>query len=225
MNNLHVRYSFALALTAAFGVACLGDDPAPAPAGSVVPAPFQVYMATGPRAGRFHSPICEYNLKPAVLVFVREVPDADQPVVELLKKLDALVAKYPAAHLGACAIVREDGGYRKALQAPLEDDKKVADLTLTAATLAREGLEAKLKELAEKANFQHVTLGLAGPAELEKYALDPMADVTVLLVHHLKIVAKHDYPKGGLKGQAVDAIVRQVEAVAQEAAKPPPRKL
>jgi hypothetical protein len=186
--------------------------------GEVIPGPFQAYMATGPRAGMFHAPVCEYDLNPSLLVFLADGVEFDAAVLELLKKMDGLIAKYPQAKLGATAIVLGDGGYRKAIETALED-KKVTDLALTVATLSKEERDAKLKDIAKKADLQHVTLGFAPSAELEKYPLDAKADVNVLFLHQHKIIAKNAYPKGGLGAQDIEQILGRVETTAKEVIK------
>lgn len=191
--------------------------------GDLVPGPFPAYMATGPRAGMFHAPICEYDLNPSVLVFLRDGAEFDKGVVDLLKALDTLIPKYPQAKLGASLIVLGDGGYRKALESPLED-KKVSELTLTSSTLAKEGKEARLKDLAKKENLQNVTLGFASANDLNKYALDPAADVNVLVLHHQKVAAKNAFAKGTLDENAAKKLVEQVESKAIEVTKAAARR-
>jgi hypothetical protein len=165
------RLDFRLFLVSTLAIGGAGVLAQARQATDTVPGPFQAFMATGPRAGMFHAPVCEYDLNPAVLIFVRDGVDFDKPLIDLLKKLDALIAKHPQANVGASVILVGDGGYRKALETALED-KKVTDLTLTAATLAKEAKEAKLKDVVKKENLQHVTLGFADPSGLANYALD-----------------------------------------------------
>ena len=186
--------------------------------GEMVPGPFQAYMATGPRAGRFHSPVTEFGLSPAVVILVRENTEFEKPLVDLLKKLDPLIPKYLAANFGATAIVIGDGGYRKAIQAPVED-KQVTELTLTNATLAKEAKEAKLRDLAKRENLQNVTLGFADPDELSKYGLDANSAVTVLLLNQQKVVAKSVHPTAALAEPEVAKFLQQVEATADAVAK------
>src|SRR5262245_23162318 len=110
--------------------------------GDTVPGPFQVLMATGPRAGMFHAPICDFDLNPGVVVFVREAALASKPLDELIKGLDAAISQHPQARLAAYVVLLNDGGYRSAIEAPLED-KKVTDTSLTTATLAKEAIDAQ----------------------------------------------------------------------------------
>src|SRR5579859_7752756 len=56
-----------------------------------VPASFQLWMVSGPRAARYHSPVCENGLNPAALIFVKELDTEDKGLVALLKKLDTLM--------------------------------------------------------------------------------------------------------------------------------------
>ncbi len=193
------------------------------PPADTVPGPFQVYMATGPRAGMFHAPICEYDLNPGVLIFLKDGAEFDKGVIDLLKKLEALIPKYPQAKVGASLIVLGDGGYRKALETPLEE-KKATELGLTVATLAKEGKDARLDDLAKKENLNLVTLGFADPSQLAKYGLDPAADVNVLFINRQQTVSKNAYPKGALTDAAVAKLLEQVEATAVEVTKAAARR-
>src|SRR5262245_27538906 len=224
MNHRGVRLGGVLVVGVLVGaIVHAGEDKALQP-GAVVPGPFQVLMVTGPRAGSFHAPVCEYDLNPAVLIFVRDGAEASPPLIDLLKKLDTAIAKHPQARLGACAVFLNDGGYRKAIEAPLEKDKKVTDLALTAATVAKEEKEAKVKALAKKENLNLVTLGLGTAGGPEKYQLNPMADITVLIFHQQKVLGNYAYPKGEFSAKDVDKILQQVESVADEVVKSAGRK-
>src|SRR6059058_2457245 len=63
--------------------------------GAKIPGAFQALSVTLPptmlkpipQAGRFHCPVCEYRLNPAVLIFGRQ-PDSAEALKGLLQKLD-----------------------------------------------------------------------------------------------------------------------------------------
>src|SRR5438046_7550350 len=94
-------------------------------AGAKIPGAFQTLSVTLPpttlkpipQAGRFHCPVCEYRLNPAVLIFGRQ-PDSAEALKGLLQKLDAVIVKHPELQVGACAMFN-DGGYMKQLLAEL----------------------------------------------------------------------------------------------------------
>ena len=183
--------------------------------GDVLPGAFQVFSVTGPRAVRFSCPVCEYGVKPFVLVFIRDAKNPDA-VGKLLQGLDALVDKHPDARLGACAIFLEDGSYRKALApAGAADEKELAK-----AIDDREALESRLRDWAGSAGakLKHVAIGLDSPGGPEKYHLDAEAAATVLLCHKLKLAAEpmvfKDVPGSW------DDVLRQVDKLATRAEGP-----
>lgn len=49
--------------------------------GQMIPGPFQPVNATGPYAGRPHCLVCQFGLRPVVLVFARETGEPDGPVL------------------------------------------------------------------------------------------------------------------------------------------------
>src|SRR5438034_7657242 len=77
--------------------------------GAKIPGAFQTLSVTLPptmlkpipQAGRFHCPVCEYRLNPAVLIFGRQ-PDSAEALKGLLQKLDAVIGKHPELQVGAC---------------------------------------------------------------------------------------------------------------------------
>jgi hypothetical protein len=188
--------------------------------GDDLPAPFDVYMVTGPRAGKFHCPVCESGLNLGVLIFVRDASDIDKaPLLTLLKKLDVVIGKHPSARIGACAVVLDDGGYRKALETKIEESSKITDLTLTKATEAREGKEATLAGVAKKNELKDLTLALGTKGGPEGYKLSENADVTVLIYHKLRIVGNYAFKKGEITEKDVDTIVNQVDTTAADIVK------
>src|SRR5262249_7583015 len=110
-----------------------------------IPGSFQVWMVTGQRAGRYHSPVCEHGLNPAAIIFVKELDTEDKGLVMLLKRLDTLMAKHADARFGCCMVVLNDGGFRDALD---KEDDDVAKRLAEAASYKDE-LGKKLKELAK----------------------------------------------------------------------------
>src|SRR6266487_1979763 len=144
--------------------------------GDKIPGAFQTLSVTLPpttlkpiaQSGRYHCPVCEFGLNPAVLVFAKQ-PDSPEDAAKtgsstgLLKKLDALIGKHPDALAGASAIFG-DGGYLKQLLADLDDATGVSvpvkDVEFTKAIEFKEKAEARLKELAKTTDFKHVGLSL-----------------------------------------------------------------
>src|SRR5262245_54732683 len=89
------------------------DDEAPKyPAvGSVIPGPFNVLNLNGDRKGRYHCLICRFSTRPVACVLARmrvddkdeglAKLDKDQPLWQMMKRLDQIVDKNADAHLGA----------------------------------------------------------------------------------------------------------------------------
>jgi hypothetical protein len=215
---------FVLLLAGVSGSLAAADEAKPLKAGDALPGPFQVLMVTGPRAGRFHCPVCEYDLFPSVLVFIRDTEKPSAALVDLLKKLDAAIAKHTSSHLDGCAIFLGDGGYRKALESPLDDTAKALDLELAKATVIKDERVANLTSLAKAQNLTHLTLGLCTADGPEKYHLDKKAAVAVLVYNQLKIVGAYAYEKDQLTAPEVEKILKQVETLAAETVIPAPRK-
>ena len=94
-----------------------------------LPGSFEILSVTPEKnAGRFHCPVSDFGLNPAVLIFTQVEPDSVSPeIVTLLKNLEATVAKYPEVQLGACVVFLNDGGYREALENKSDDLPKAIE--------------------------------------------------------------------------------------------------
>jgi hypothetical protein len=171
-------------------------------AGQELPGPFQTLDVTGPWAGRYHCPVCEHGLRPAALIFAREVPGADKHLANLLRTLDAWIDQHPEEALGAQAIFLNDGGYREALVGKIDEKAKVSDLPLTKGILFKEDKAAQLTALANDAKLKHVAVGIASPSALADYHLNKDAEVTVILYYKLKVVANWAFPNGEFTAEA-----------------------
>lgn len=204
MRN-HSRCLFAGAL--AFGLAsfCPAADPVKPQAGGI-PSSFQAWMVTGKHAGRYHSPVCDHGLDPVVLVFLREVEGADQPTVDLLKKLDELAANHPDVKLGVCAVFLNDGGLHEALGKSGEDYVKKFSETTT----AKRSLEDQLRGLAKEKGLEKTEIGLDTTAGPPGYQIDENSQVTVVFYNDHHILDRKSYPKDKLNEGEVKKIVGEV---------------
>ena len=211
------RWIFSLLWITVTGSLAAAQEAQALKAGDTLPGSFQVLMATGPRAGMFHSPVGEYDLEPALLVFVRDADDVKGPVLEFLKKVDAVIAAHPQARMGACAIAMNDGGYRKVLEAPIDTALKVPDIELTKATEAK---DEKLRVLSEAGKgLKFVTLGLGSAGGPEKYGLAKDADMVVLFYYQQTVVSNSAFKKGEFNAAAADKILKEMDAKAVEVEK------
>jgi hypothetical protein len=222
MTNKTVRNFKVLAVVAGIALSCnllWAQEKGLLKPGDKIPGAFQTLSVTLPptmlkpipQAGRFHCPVCEYRLNPAVLIFARQ-PDSAEAIKGLLQKLDAVIAKHPDLQVGACAMFN-DGGYLKQLLAELDDatgsaSAPVKEAEFTKAIEFKEAAEAKLKDYAKTANLQHVALSLGLP---EAYPIPANNDVRVLFYYKHEVVFDEAFPKDKLDDAAIEKIVKNVD--------------
>ncbi len=194
-------------------------------AGAKIPGPFQTLSVTLPpttlkpipQSGRYHCPVCEYRLNPAVLIFAKQQDSSEDAaktasLTGLLKKLDAVIAKHPEALTGACAIFG-DGGYQKQLQADLDDATGSAsapakDADFTKAIEFKEKAEASLKELAKAASFKHIGLSLGLP---DSFPISANNDLRILFYYKHEVIFDEAFARDKLTDAAIDKIVKTVD--------------
>src|SRR5216683_62069 len=192
--------------------------------GAKIPGAFQALSVTLPptmlkpipQAGRFHCPVCEYRLNPAVLIFARQPDSPDDAgksasLTGLLKKLEAVIVKHPDLQVGACAMFN-DGGYMKQLLADLDEATSVSvpvkDVEFTKAIEFKEAAEAKLKDSAKAANLQHVALSLGLP---EAYTIPANNDLRVLFYYKHEVVFDEAFTRDKLTDAAIDKLVKTID--------------
>ena len=155
--------------------------------GEFLPGPFHFLNINGTHAGSPHCLVCEYGLKPVVLVFAREIPAENGQLMNLLKKLDETVADHQKAELRSFAVI---------LNKDYNDEA------------ARKKL---VQELEGKATgFKQLVISIGGPDGPENYNLDKDADVTVLLYSKHKVTANFAFAKEKLTEKDVSAILAAV---------------
>ncbi|MFG0291072.1 MAG: hypothetical protein ACF8CQ_23095 [Rhodopirellula sp. JB044] len=118
---------------------------------------------------------CKYGQRPMVMVFTRST---DGEVANFVKKLDSTVAKH-------------------------SDDQLKGLVTLIGGESSQ--LTDQAKEIAGKVDAKHVPIVVAkdtdnGPAS---YKLDDKTAVTVVLVNHSQVVARHDFSADNIDEAAV----------------------
>ncbi len=106
-------------------------------------------------------------------------------MTSLVKKLEQATAKHSDCRMGAFVVLLSD------------DDK----------------MEAKLKELAEKANLKKLVLAVDGPQGPPRLKIAKDADVTVLLYEKKKVKKNFAFEKGKLTDKDADAIVAAVKEI------------
>jgi hypothetical protein len=173
--------------------------------GDFLPGSFAPYNLSGPSKGLYHSLVCEYGLRPTVMVFVRERGDGPNPaVLELLKKLDEVLPRFQTEGLKGSVVVLSPDARSSVFVEKTEDVDKVL-----LEEDRREKLRARLEKFAEPfKNLVVATYPAEGP---RGYAIAPKADVTVIFYDRLKVAQNWSFEGSQLDPQAVQRIVDGVE--------------
>lgn len=183
-----------LALTAVLTVShstrCAAEELKSGPqAGETIPGPFHYLNINGPHAGSPHCLVCEFGLRPVVLVFVHDLPGTDKsPLMDLLQKLDEAVDRYKNAELRAGVVVLNEEFAKEP---------------------ARKELVRRLESSAR--DLKHVLIAVDGAAGPEKYKINKDADVTVLLYTKHKVAANFPYKKDQFGEKDVSTIMAAVK--------------
>jgi len=109
-------------------------------------------------------------------------------LTSLVKKLDETTAKNSDAHMGSFVVFCND----------------------------EEGLDQKLKDIAEKQKLKKIILSIDNPAGPKGYNIDKDADVTVVLYTKRNVKVNHAFKKGELKKADIDKIVNEVSKILPE---------
>lgn len=175
----------AFAVLGAFGlVTAAGDIKSGPQAGESLPGPFHPYNVFNSELpeqnGKENCLVCQFGTKPVALVFARST-GAD--MVDLIKKLDAEVAKTGKEKMGAAVVFLS----------------------------SEDNIKETVKELAEKAGVKNVSLAVDSPKGPAAYKIAQGADVTVLLYNNRKIVTNHAFEK--FDGTGVEKVVADLPKV------------
>jgi hypothetical protein len=151
-------------------------------AGQEVPGPFFPLNVTGPKAGEKNCLFCMNGSNPVAMVFARE---ASEPVVNLIKKIDAATAAHKDAKMGSFVVFLSES----------------------------EDLPKQLKDLAEKEKIEHTILSVDTPTGPRAYKVAKDADVTVVLYTDRKVKENYAFGKGDLKDSAIEKIVAAIPSI------------
>jgi hypothetical protein len=172
-------------LVCSLGIAAGADALVSGPqAGSKLPDVFQplpvnITNAELPScAGKRSDYTEQFGADPVILVFGRKITN---PLINLMKKLDAEVGRNKQARLKAVFVLLS------------EDDN----------------LERTLSELAKRQEIRRVSLAIM-PDGPKQYRLSQEADVTVILYERRKVEANHAFRKGKLNDKAIESILLDV---------------
>jgi hypothetical protein len=115
--------------------------------------------------------------------------DLSDPLASLVKKIDAATETNSACKMGSFVVF-------------LNDD---------------EGLDQKLKDLAEKEHLEKISLAtMSNPAGPNGYKVAKDADVTVVLYAKNECKANYAFKKGEFKESDVDKIVADLKKITPE---------
>lgn len=188
-----------------------------------MPHSFEVHTFNGKNADRFHCLVCENDIHPTVMLFLKEPAEGKGKALEdLLKKLDELIdkyqvmEKYPEVTTLAAYAVFIDPAAQTALTKPDEADPAA----LVKEATDRRALYAHMKEWAGKT--KKVIVGVTVPEWLDKrpdqrsegYKINPAASLTGLYYDGLSVLENFSYEN--FTEADVDPIIRKVEARLQD---------
>jgi hypothetical protein len=106
-------------------------------------------------------------------------------LTSLVKKIDEATLKNQKDHMGSFVVLLSD----------------------------EEGLEKKLKELADKEKLKQIVLTIDSPPGPPKYKIAKEADVTVLLYSRHQVKVNYAFRKGELKSEDADKIVADLDKI------------
>jgi hypothetical protein len=161
-------------------------------AGQELPGPFHVYNVNGPHAGNQHCLVCEYGLRPVVLIFSREIPNPEKPAKNLMQKVDQTLGKLDGRLKGFVVFLNDE---------QLE---------------SRKDFIKKLDGWDTASDIKNLVLAVDGASGPDKYNLNKDASVTVLLYQELKVVNNFAYAADKMTDKDVDAILAAIDKPAKK---------
>src|SRR6516162_6446079 len=118
--------------------------------------------------------------------------EVSDPLTSLVKKIDAATAKNSDCKMGSFVVFCSDD----------------------------EGLEKKLKDLADKEKLEKIALAIDNPAGPDKYNIAKEADITVVLYvgayNKESVKANYAFKKGEIKDKDIDKIVEDLAKILPE---------
>jgi hypothetical protein len=111
--------------------------------------------------------------------------EVSDPLTSLVKKLDTATAKYSKCRMGSFVVFLSD----------------------------EEGLDKKLKDLAEKEKIDKTVLAIDNPAGPKAYKVSKDADVTIVLYTKRDVKANYAFKKGEMKDADIEKIVSDVQKI------------
>jgi hypothetical protein len=114
--------------------------------------------------------------------------EASPQLAALVKKLDACTAKNSSCEMGSFVVFLSD----------------------------EEGLDKRLKAMAEEQGLRHIVLSIDNPQGPQNYKVSRDADVTVVLYKDHTVKANHAFRKGQLKDKDIERVVADVSKITSD---------
>ena len=108
-------------------------------------------------------------------------------VTKLIKRVDECTAKHGDCSMGSFVVFLSDA----------------------------EGLEAKLKAMANEQGLKKCVLSIDNPAGPKGYNVSEKADITVVLYKERKVEANYSFSKGELKSNDVEKIISEFKKISE----------
>jgi hypothetical protein len=160
---------------------------------------------------RYHSLICRFGIKPAVLVFARR-PD-EKGLFNFLKQLQGKIEEHKDQGLAAGAVFVGPDDRR--------DDPKVEPKELIQITQDKARLVEDLKERAKSASLKDVLVGVEGPGKLKDFNIPKTSEVMIVLYRNYRVVRTFTLKPGELEkeaGKILEAVKQLAAAESQQRA-------
>jgi hypothetical protein len=174
--------------------------------GKLLPGSFHPFNLNGEHKDKYHCLVCEYGLKPVVLVFARDYKDP--AVIKLLDSLeDAVKKEEKKSYLKSFVVFLSKGATSSATEAkPEPDANKLVEEEASRAKLTKE-----LQGLASK--YNRVILSYYPEAGPKGYELNPDAAVTILVYYKQRVLDNFVFGPGELKEKQVEEFRRKLDTL------------
>jgi len=114
--------------------------------------------------------------------------EVSEPLTNLVKKVDEATGKHSGCNMGSFVVFTSDS----------------------------EGLDKKLKEIADKEKIKNTILSIDNPAGPKGYNVAKDADVTVVLYVKKEAKANYSFKKGEMKSGDIEKIVAEITKILPE---------
>lgn len=154
-------------------------------AGEQITTVFEPLNLNGPRANEPHCLVCENGNSPVAMILARE---SSEPLLRLLKKLDAACVRHLRQELGSFAVFLD----------------------------ASEPLQEKLRGFAENVKLKKLIIASEAEKQIPEYKVSAEAEVTLLLYTRHQVRANFAFRKGELTDTAIEEIIAALPKILNE---------